>query len=142
MALDYYRDLFHMAVCDMAKSSDKFSGRLRSAWVSYLYKIHWPQLEAMIMKEDLPKFKELKRRLHDDLNRDIKEKQKLVLEQTANAPKPLSQKQASKYANAETVIMAMNGRRAAHTVSMIVDFYSTLSQSVDFERALTNGGRK
>ncbi|HIC67186.1 MAG TPA: hypothetical protein EYO87_14535 [Paracoccus sp.] len=69
MALEYYRDLFHMAVCDMAKSSDKFSERLRIAWVNYLYKIHWSELEAMLMEEDLLHFKKLKKRLRDDLKK-------------------------------------------------------------------------
>lgn len=134
MALDYYRDLFHMAVCDMAKSSDKFSGRLRSAWVNYLYKIDWSELESMLMKDDLPLFKKLKRRLRDDLIKEINEKKKLILEQSADAPRPLSEEQASKYVNAETVIMVMNGRRAAHTVRIIVEFYSTISQTVEYQR--------
>jgi len=139
MALDYYRELFQMAVCDMAKSSDKFSGRLRAAWVNYLYKIHWSELEAMIVKEDLPIFAKLKRRLHDDLKTDIEEKKQQVLEQTANAPKPLSVEQASKYANAETVIATMNGKRASHTIGVIVDFYSAICQTVDYQREISKG---
>jgi len=137
MALDYYRDLFHMAVCDMAKSSEKFSARLRSAWVNYLYKIHWSELEAMLVKDDLSLFRKLKRRLYDELIRDVDKQKKLIREQTANAPRPFSEEQASKYANAETVIMAMNGQRAANTVRMIVDFYSTISQTVKYQRVFS-----
>ncbi|TDQ56865.1 hypothetical protein [Phaeovulum veldkampii] len=139
MALEYYRDLFHMAVCDMAKSSDKFSERLRMAWVNYLYKIHWSELEAMLMKEDLPLFRKLKKRLRDDLAKDVEQKKKWLFEQTANAPRPLSDEQASNYANAETIIMAMNGKRASHTVSVIVDFYSAICQTVDYQREFSKG---
>ena len=139
MALEYYRDLFHMAVCDMAKSSDKFSERLRIAWVNYLYKIHWSELEAMLMQEDLPLFKKLKKRLRDDLKKDVERKKKLLFEQTANAPRPLSEEQASNYANAETIIRAMNGKRASHTVSVIVDFYSAICQTVDFQCEFSKG---
>ena len=134
MALDYYCDLFHMAVCDMAKSSDTFSARLRSAWANYLYKIHWSKLEAMLMKDDLPLFRKLKRRLDDELIRDIDQKKKLVLEQTANGRRRLSEEEVSKYANAETVIRDMNGRRAANIVRMVVDFYSAISQTVEYQR--------
>ena len=136
MALEYYRDLFHMAVCDMAKSSDKFSERLRMAWVNYLYKIHWSELEAMLMKEDLPLFRKLKKRLRDDLTKDMEQKKKRLLEQTDNL---LSEEQASKYSNAESIIMAMNGKRASHTVSVIVDFYSAICQTVDHQREFSKG---
>ena len=136
MALEYYRDLFHMAVCDMAKSSDKFSERLRMAWVNYLYKIHWSELEAMLMKEDLPLFRKLKKRLRDDLTKDMEQKKKRLLEQT---DKLLSEEQAAKYSNAESIIMAMNGKRASHTVSVIVDFYSAICQTVDHQREFSKG---
>ena len=136
MALEYYRDLFHMAVCDMAKSSDRFSERLRGAWVNYLYKIHWSELEAMLMKEDLPLFKKLRKRLRDDLAKDVQRKKKWLLELTET---PLSEEQASKYANAETIIMAMNGKRASHTIGVIVDFYSALCQTVDYQREFSKG---
>ncbi|PTE13374.1 hypothetical protein C5F46_15715 [Phaeovulum veldkampii DSM 11550] len=123
----------------MAKSSDKFSERLRMAWVNYLYKIHWSELEAMLMKEDLPLFRKLKKRLRDDLAKDVEQKKKWLFEQTANAPRPLSDEQASNYANAETIIMAMNGKRASHTVSVIVDFYSAICQTVDYQREFSKG---
>lgn len=136
MALEYYRNLFHMAVCDMAKSSEKFSERLRMAWMNYLYKIHWSELEGMLMKEDLPLFTKLKNRLHHDLTKDVERKKKELLEQTDSM---LSDDQASKYANAETIIRAMNGKRASHTIRVIVDFYSAICQTVDYQREFSKG---
>lgn len=136
MALEYYRDLFHMAVCDLAKSSDKFNERLRMAWVNYLYKIHWSELEAMLMKEDLAIFRKLKKRLRDDLTKDMEQKKKLLLEQTDNM---LSAEQASKYANAESIIRDMNGKRASNTVRLIVDFYSAICQTADHQREFSKG---
>ncbi|WP_374765331.1 hypothetical protein [Yunchengibacter salinarum] len=134
MALKYHRDLFRMAVCDMAKSSDKFSARLRSAWLNYLYRIHWDELEAALLEEDLPIFKRLKKHLYEDLMNRIQTEKMLVMEQTANAPRPLSEEQASKYANAGSVIMAMNGHRAKNIICLIVDFYSTINQTIEYKR--------
>ncbi len=118
----------------MAKSSDKFSARLRSAWLNYLYRIHWDELEAALLEEDLPIFKRLKKHLYEDLMNRIQTEKMLVMEQTANAPRPLSEEQASKYANAGSVIMAMNGHRAKNIICLIVDFYSTINQTIEYKR--------
>ncbi|QKS10009.1 hypothetical protein HT745_16680 [Pseudosulfitobacter pseudonitzschiae] len=134
MSLDYYRELFHMAVCDMAISSDKFSEKLRATWINYLYKVDWKELESLLMEEDLPLLQEVRRRLHDDLHKDIDKKLAEVLAATASAPRPLSAEQASKYANADTVLRSMNGVRASNCVKVIVKLYCAIDQTMEWRR--------
>jgi hypothetical protein len=136
MALSYYRDLLHMAVCDMAKCSGKLNDRLLIAWQGYLYKFHWDEFEAMLMPEDLPVFRKLKKCMSDDLHRNIEEQRREVFEQTRDGPRPLTDFQISKFANAETVIRAMHGKSAKKAIEAIVEMYSAVVQTVDFETIL------
>ena len=136
MSLDYYHRLFHQAVCDLAKSSGSFSTKLLSVWTNYLFKIHWPELEAMLMEEDLQVFNDLKKRLHDDLHNELDKKRQELIEQTADAPRPLSEADASKYANAETVIRGMSGVRASNTIARVVELYEAISLTLEHQRKL------
>jgi len=69
----------------------------------------------------------------DDLQAEIERKRREVLEQTRDAPRPLTNNQISKYVNAETVIRAMGGKRAKKAVEAIVEMYRAVVQTVDYQ---------
>lgn len=132
MGLKNYQILLQMAVCDMARCPETFRERLLLAWVNYIYKFNWVELEAMLMPEDLPVFQEFKKRMVDDLHAAIDSKRKLLHEQFKDGPSSLSDEQIAKYANAETAIRAMSGQRAKRSVDAIVEMYATVVATVDY----------
>ncbi|ATX65505.1 hypothetical protein [Roseinatronobacter bogoriensis] len=132
MGLKNYQILLQMAVCDMARCPGTFRERLLLAWVNYIYKFNWVELEAMLIPEDLPVFQEFKKRMVDDLHAAIDSKRKLLHEQFKDDPSSLSDEQIAKYANAETVILAMSGQRAKRSVDAIVEMYAAVVATVDY----------
>ena len=131
MGLEYYRDQLHMAVCEMAKCSGKFNERLLLAWSGYIYKFRWDEFEGMLLPEDINIFKNLKQRMVQDIHADIEARTNKIAVQTKGAENPLNDEQVSVYANAETVIRAMNGRRAKEAVIAIVEMYSAVVSTIE-----------
>lgn len=91
------------------------------------------------MDDDLEYFKELKKRLTEDLYAEINQKRQELIASTANLPRPLSEEQASNYANAETVMKSMHGNRAKKTIKAIVDLYSVITQTHEHQRMFQKG---
>jgi hypothetical protein len=141
MALQYYRDLLQMAVCEMAKCSGKFNDRLLVAWSGYIYKFRWDEFEGMLMPEDLPVFHNLKRRLVDDLHADIESMRSRIAEQTKVALNPITGDQIPIHAHAENVIRAMRGRRAKDSVVAIVEMYKAVVSTGEYRASFqSNNG--
>lgn len=135
MGLEYYRDLLRGAVSDMACRSGGFNDRLLVAWSGYIYKFNWTELEAMLMKDDMQSFRDLKKRLDEDLHSDIEDaRQKLCDKSEEMGIPPWTEFQLGTHANAETVIRRWHPKKAKKAVEAIIDLHNAVVLSLDSQR--------
>jgi hypothetical protein len=131
-----------MAVCDMACCSGPFRRKLQVAWINYIYKFNWDELEALLLEEDRPKFKRYRKLLETDIVDAISERVDRIMEQTMSAPRPLSREQAQKHSNAEIVIRGMSGNRAKNSVRMIVEMYKEITFTLELRNFVQKNMQK
>jgi len=135
MGLSYYRDKLHSAVTAMAQCSGGFSERLLVAWHSGISTMNWDDFESCLMPDDYPVFQRLKQLFTFDLPKKVEKSRPDFLLRAALDSEEVSEAALAKFVNFESVIKAMHGNAARKYIQSIVEMYSVVVSSVDYQTA-------